>query len=125
MRRKGERPLPIHLDNWHKGHPVAHVIETGSHWFQAWLTQKNTPYVRLTALTGIPSHRFTAISGGDVVSRAEIDALACAWSISARDLIASIAGRSENCRLAGCERLIFQPSEMRGAHKFAGQLSPR
>ena len=58
-------------------------------------TQKNTPYVRLTALTGIPSHRFTAISGGDVVSRAEIDALACAWSISARDLIASIAGRSE------------------------------
>ena len=39
--------------------------------------------------------RFPAITRGDAVSRAEIDALARAWSMSAGDLIASIGERTE------------------------------
>lgn len=95
MRRKGERPIPISLDHWHRKHPVARTIATGSHWFEAWLMQNNTPLIRLEVLTGIPKRRFIAIQLGDDVSRAEIDALARAWSISSNDLIASIDGRSK------------------------------
>ncbi len=95
MRRKGERTIPIKLDTWHDRHPVALAIQTGSHWFYAWLSQNVTPLHRLEALTGIPKRRFEAIGQGDRVSRAEIDALACAWSISSNDLIASIGGKSE------------------------------
>lgn len=90
---KGQRPIPIKLDHWHSKHPVARNIATGSHWFDAWLMQNNTPLVRLKALTGIPERRFFAIQQGDDVTRAEIDALARAWSVSSNDLIASIGGR--------------------------------
>lgn len=90
MRRKGERPIPIKLDHWHSSHPVARAIGSGSQWFDAWFHQNAMPYHRLEALTGIPQRRFDAIRYGDAVSRAEIDALACAWSISSNDLIASI-----------------------------------
>lgn len=93
MRRKGERPIPITLDVWNDENPVAHMIRTGSRWFDAWVMQKATPYVRLSKLTGIPANRLMAISSGDDISRAEVDALACAWSVSSNDLIASIGGR--------------------------------
>lgn len=95
MRRKGEQKLPKMLERWDPGGHIAQSIETGTHWLDAWLMQNGTPYVRLSALTGIPIQRFPAITRGDAVSRAEIDALARAWSISAGDLIASIGGRSE------------------------------
>lgn len=90
MRRKGERPLAKRLDSWSPEHPVAHMIATGSGWFDAWIMQKSTPLVRLARQTGISTARLMTIHAGDRVSRAEIDALACAWSISAGDLIASM-----------------------------------
>lgn len=95
MRHKGQRPIPVMLDHWSSEHPVALDIRDGTHWFQAWLTQKTTPYARLSKLTGIPSQRFDAIQRGDAVSRAEVDALARAWAISANDLIKSIDGRAQ------------------------------
>jgi hypothetical protein len=95
MRHKGQRAIPITLDQWSSSHPVAADIRDGTHWFHAWLAQKCTPYARLAKLTGIPPRRFDAILRGDLVSRAEIDALARAWSVSTNDLIKSINGRSE------------------------------
>ena len=95
MRRKGEGLIAKKLERWDPDGHIAASIATGTHWFDAWLMQNGTPYVRLTALTGIPMQRFSAITLGDAVSRAEIDALARTWSMSASDLIASISGRSE------------------------------
>lgn len=95
MRRKGEGVTPKKLERWDPDGHIAESIATGTHWLDAWLMQNGTPYVRLSALTGIPTQRFSAITTGDVVSRAEIDALARAWSMSAGDLIASIGGRTE------------------------------
>jgi len=54
-----------------------------------------TPYVRLAKITGIPVPRLMAINHGDALSRAELDALARAWSVSSVDLEASIAGAVE------------------------------
>lgn len=90
MRRKGEKPVLKYLDQWHSKHPVAHMIETGSHWFGAWVFQKNTPIFRLSKASGLRPERISAISAGDDISRAELDALARAWSISAGDLEKSI-----------------------------------
>ena len=95
MRRKGERPILKMLSRWDENGYVAENIASGTHWLDAWLMQNNTPFVRLSAMTGIPAARFMAIIRGDAISRAEIDALACAWSMSAGDLIASMGGRTE------------------------------
>ena len=89
-RRKGERPIPKLLDSWSPEHPVARSIADGSRWFAAWVAQKCTPFQSLSKKTGIETQRRLAIDGGDRVSRAEIDALAIVWNISAGDLIASI-----------------------------------
>jgi len=89
-RRKGERPIPRLLDSWSESHPVANMIRTGSHWFAAWQMQKCTPTAKLVRQTGIAAARLTAISYGDRVSRAELDALARAWNVSAGDLEASM-----------------------------------
>jgi hypothetical protein len=91
MRRKGEKPRPIIL-NREGNLPVTHAIATGSYWFEAWVMQQNTPWPRLSKTTGIPQNRLLAISSGDDVSRAEVDALARAWSVSSNDLIRSIDG---------------------------------
>lgn len=93
-RLKGQQPIPRPLRPFTDDHPVARSIRTGDHWFYAWLAQSSTPYVRLAKLTGIPIARFYDISTGGAVSRAEIDALARAWSVSAADLIRSIGGVS-------------------------------
>ncbi|WP_157215879.1 hypothetical protein [Flavisphingomonas formosensis] len=90
MRRKGERTIPQQLDLWSPAHPVAHAIATGSAWFHAWQMQKCTPVVQLAKQTGIAAARLAGIAAGDRLSRAEIDALARAWTISAADLIASL-----------------------------------
>ena len=95
MRRKGEQSIPKVLHRWDESGYVAENIASGTHWLDAWLTQNNTPFVRLSAMTGIPAARFMAIIRGDAVSRAEVDALARAWSISAGDLIASMGGGTE------------------------------
>lgn len=89
-RRKGERPIPIQLDQWAHDHPVAHAIRTGDTWFGAWQRQKCIPLAKLSRMTGIPVQRFSAIHYNGPLSRAELDALACAWSVSAADLIASM-----------------------------------
>lgn len=91
-RRKGERPVPQRLQHWSDDHPVARAIRDGDYWFYAWLAQMATSYVRLTKRTGITVNRLIAINNRDAISRAELDALARAWSISAADLEASIAG---------------------------------
>ena len=69
---------------------MAHAIATGSYWFSAWMEQKATPIGALAKQTGISAARLLAIDAGDSLSRAELDALARAWAISAGDLIASI-----------------------------------
>lgn len=89
-RRKGERPVARPLDRFHDGHPVAHRLRTGDHWMQAWVGQKSTPLSVLTRATGIPVPRLLSIMPGAEVSRAELDALARAWSISTGDLVISI-----------------------------------
>ncbi len=95
MRRKGQQPIPRISNRWDDNGYIAESIATGTHWLDAWLMQNNTPYVRLAAATGMPVERFIAITCGDAVSRAEIDALARAWLMSADDLIASMGGRTE------------------------------
>jgi hypothetical protein len=89
-RRKGERSIAVRLDTWSADHPVARSTATGSGWLDAWLAQKATPIGRLSKLTGIAGGRLLTIAQGDRVSRAEIDALARAWSISSNDLMASL-----------------------------------
>ena len=84
---------PVALDHYSDRHPVAHMIATGSYWVSAWLAQKSTPLAALARTTGIPIARLSTISTkGTEVSRAEIDALARAWSVSSEDLIRSIDG---------------------------------
>lgn len=95
MRHQGEKQIPTTLERWDIDGHVAHSIATETHWLDAWLMQNGTPYVHLSALTGIPVPRFAAITRGYAVSRAEIDALARAWSMSASNLLASIGGRTE------------------------------
>lgn len=95
MRRKGEQPRPKRLERWDEGGYIAQSIASGTHWLDAWLMQNNTPYHRLSSITGIPAQRFAAITNGDVASRAEIDALARAWSMSAGDLMTSIGDRTK------------------------------
>ena len=90
MRRKGERPVAKLLDSWSATHPVARAMATGSTWFQAWAEQKGTPLARLTRHTGMSQARLLAIDSGDRISRAELDALSIAWSVSAADLVASL-----------------------------------
>ncbi len=89
-RRKGERPLERRLDRWSSEHPAARMIASGDSWFNAWVAQKATPLRRLSRQTGIGVGRLMTIGQGGHVSRAEIDALARAWTISAADLIASM-----------------------------------
>ena len=88
--RKGEKPVSRPLDRWSPIHPVAHMIATGDRWFDAWSMQNATPIGRLSKVTGIPGSRLMTISGGRTVSRAEVEALALAWCISAADLAASM-----------------------------------
>jgi len=90
MRRKGERRIPKRLRVLTPDAPVLRNIAEGSHWFYAWLSEECTPLAPLSRLTGIPPRRLDAINAGDRVSRAEIDALARAWSVSSEDLISTL-----------------------------------
>jgi hypothetical protein len=78
------------LDRFADDHPVAGMIVTGDRWFEAWMAQKATPIGRLSKLTGIPPARLFTIDHGGPVSRAELDALARAWSTTTSDLERSI-----------------------------------
>lgn len=90
MTHKGQKPVLVKLDRWTPSHPVANAIATGSYWFAAWMEQKATPLGMLSKQTAISAPGLLAIDAGDRVSRAELDALAWAWSASTGDLIASI-----------------------------------
>jgi len=89
MRRKGERPVPKRLVVLTPDSPVRRSIAEGDHWFDAWVAGASTPWARLARDTGVPIRRFIAISGGDHLSRTELDALARAWSVSSTDLIST------------------------------------
>jgi len=90
MRRKGERPLPTRLLQITPASPVVIAIAEGTNWMDAWTSEACTPWGRLARNTGIPVNRFTAIKDGDRISRAEIDALARAWSVTSADLISTL-----------------------------------
>lgn len=90
MRRKGERPVAQQLIRLSAGHPILRSIAEGDHWFYAWVSQCCTPHIRLAKQTGISPGRIRAIDGGDIVSRAEIDALARAWNVSTQELISTL-----------------------------------
>jgi hypothetical protein len=90
MRRKGERRVPTRLVEITPASPVVRSIAEGDHWFNAWVAEACTPWARLARMTGIPSSRFYAFMAGDRISRAEIDALARAWSVSGADLISTL-----------------------------------
>ncbi|USU13439.1 hypothetical protein NF701_06330 [Sphingomonadaceae bacterium OTU29THOMA1] len=93
-RRKGERPVTVHLDTWSSNHPVYRTIRDGDHWFDAWMMQKSTSIASLSQLTGIPGSRLFSMPSTSRVSMAEVDALARAWVISSSDLIASIGDQT-------------------------------
>jgi hypothetical protein len=94
VRRKGEKPVVKLLDTYDEHHPVAHMIRTGYSWFSAWLFQKSTSLRRLRLFTRISAGRLTAISQGDRVSRAEIDARSLACHVSAGDIMKSMPDAS-------------------------------
>lgn len=94
MRRKGERPVPRRLLDITPSSPVVRMIADGDHWFAAWAIQQATPLARLARTTGIPAPRLHTIQHGDHVSRAEVDALARAWSVSAEGLIGTLPDRA-------------------------------
>lgn len=93
MRRKGEQPVAKRLVRITETSPVVIAIAEGDHWFDAWVAEACTPWGKLARLTGIPGPRFTAIRRGDKISRAEVDALARAWSVSSEDLISTLPDR--------------------------------
>lgn len=69
---------------------VADAVERGSSWFSAWVGQMNTPYSKLTRLTGMSAGRFSAIDHGDYVTRTELEALAKAWGATPEALVQSM-----------------------------------
>ena len=95
VRRKGARAVPRPLDRWSSNHPVARAMQEGSGWFNAWASYKAMTYGSLERLAGIPKRRLMTMDQGGAISCAELDALACAWSISTGDLISSMAGTVE------------------------------
>lgn len=90
MRRKGERPIAKQLVKPTPSSPVMRMIADGDRWFHAWIFQQAMPLARLSRVTGIPVARLCAIEQGDRLSRAELDALARAWSVSSADLIGTL-----------------------------------
>ncbi|HMS20039.1 hypothetical protein [uncultured Sphingorhabdus sp.] len=93
-RRKGEHPVKKSLVKLTDSSPVMRMLADGDHWFYAWVASSCTPWPRLSKITGIPIGRLSAISSGDYVSRAEIDAFSRAWSVSATDLIGTLPDES-------------------------------
>ena len=94
MRRKGERPVPKRLLHITPSSPVMRMIATGDSWFNAWTFQQSTPLARLARTTGLDVARLHAIQRGDRISRAEIDALARAWCVSAEGRIGTLPDRA-------------------------------
>ncbi len=93
-RHKGEKPVLKPLATVSAGHPVLRMIADGDGWFQAWMMQECTPLPTLAKITGIQSSRLAALSIGGLVSRAEVDALARAWSVSSAALIGTMPDAS-------------------------------
>jgi hypothetical protein len=93
-RRKGEKPGLKPLATVSAGHPVLRMIADGDGWFQAWMMQECTPLPMLAKITGIQPSRLASLSNGGPVLRAEVDALARAWSVSSAALIGTMADAS-------------------------------
>lgn len=94
MRRKGEKPVLKTLLEITPSSPVMRTIASGDPWFKAWSFQQCTPMARLVRTTGLTAGRLAAIEQGDRISRAEIDVLARAWSVSAEGLIGTLPDRA-------------------------------
>lgn len=90
VRRKGERPVEKVRQPWSDRHPVANRIATGDNWFDAWIAERSTPYVRLSRSTGIPVDRLMDIGGGSLFGRNEAKLLADAWHADVADIVASL-----------------------------------
>lgn len=90
MRRKGERPVAQRLIDLSPASPVVMSIAEGDNWFDAWVSEQCTPWSKLARLAGVSVGRLRAIREGDHISRAEVDALARAWNVSAADLITTL-----------------------------------
>jgi hypothetical protein len=90
QRRKGEQPVPRHVVGWSDDHPVARCMARGSKWFEAWIGQMVTPYVRLAKMTRIPVERIRQIAEGATITQVELRALARAWWITPEGLRASM-----------------------------------
>jgi len=89
MRRKGEQKVQRRWPPYDDKHPVAHRISTGDNWFYAWMAEA-APLVVLERRSGIAFQRLLAIDLYDIVTRAELEALAGAWEVPLDDVLASI-----------------------------------
>lgn len=90
QRRKGEQPVPKQIVGWSDDHPVAGSMRRGSKWFDAWIGQMTTPYLRLSRRTKIPVERIQEIDSGSPITRVELEALAQAWWITPEGLLQSM-----------------------------------
>ncbi|MAN10845.1 MAG: hypothetical protein CMN63_00235 [Sphingobium sp.] len=91
-RHKGERMVDTaqFYIPYGPGHPVYHMIATGSRWFDAWQFQHNLPNTRLARATGLTPERLYQLAFGGSVSRSEVEALAKVYGVQPEDIIASL-----------------------------------
>ena len=91
-RHKGERIVDTaqFYIPYGPGHPVHHMIATGSRWFDAWQFQHNLPNVRLVRAAGLAAERIYHLGHGGSVLRSEVEALAKVYGVQPEDIIASL-----------------------------------
>lgn len=91
-KHKGEQPVDqgLFYRPYGADHPVAHMIRTGSGWFEAWQVQSNLDETRLSRRISMAPARIRQLRHGAPVKRAEVDALAQAYGVTADDIIASL-----------------------------------
>lgn len=90
MRRTGEKKLTRIWPEWGPKHPVARNIATGNRWLDAWIGEAATPWEKMSRASGVPMGRIRAISGGDRLTRAELNAFAAAWNVDSQQVEASL-----------------------------------
>lgn len=91
-RRKGERAIDRaqFYRPYGPGHPVHHMIATGSRWFDAWQFQNSLSNARLARASGLSAERIYYLGHGAPVLRSEVEALAKTYGVQPSDIIASL-----------------------------------